>query len=201
LEGARTKGEWRLRMRQLRESLPRERHAGLSRLICRRLEALFSLLGLRRVAVYAAVRGEADLSGLWEPGGARRYFFPRVAGKELVFHEVERPARDLRLGPFGILAPDPGAPAARPGSMDAVLAPGLVFDPAGCRIGWGGGFYDRWAAAAGEGALLVGVGFAFQLVRDGLLPWAPGDRRMDWVVTDREAVRCLPCRYAPGGEE
>jgi len=30
---------------------------------------------------------------------------------------------------------------------------------------------------------------------------APGDWRVDWVVTDREAVRCLPCRYAPGGEE
>jgi 5-formyltetrahydrofolate cyclo-ligase len=188
-------------MRQLREALSPERHAGLSRLLCRRLEALFFLLGLRRVAVYAAVRGEADLSGLWEPGSGRRYFFPRVAGKDLVFHEVERPSRDLRAGEFGIPAPDPGTPAAPAGSMDVILAPGLAFDPSGCRIGWGGGFYDRWVASAGEGALLVGVGFAFQLVRDELLPWSPADRRMDWVVTDREAVRCLPCRYAPGGEE
>lgn len=190
-------------MGQLREALPRERHAGLSRLLCRRLEALLSLLGLRRVAVYAAVRGEADLSGLWEPGGmGRRYFFPRVAGEELVFHEVEKPSRGLHPGEFGIPAPDPVTPAADAGEMDAVLAPGLAFDLAGGRVGSGRGFYDRWAASAPpgeEGPLLVGVGFAFQLVRDGRLPRSPGDRRMDWVVTDREAVRCLPCRYAPGG--
>jgi len=200
LEGARAKGEWRGRMRQLREALPRERHAGLSRLLCLRLEALLSLLGLGRVAAYAAVRGEADLSGLWELGARRRYFFPRVAGKGLVFHEVEKPARDLRPGEFGIPSPDPRSPAAPPAALDAVLMPGLAFDLAGGRVGSGRGFYDRWAASLGKGGpLLVGVGFSFQLVRDGRLPRSPGDRRVDWVVTDREAVRCLSCRYAPGG--
>jgi len=188
-------------MRQFRAALPREQHAGLSRLLCLRLEGLLSLLGLGRVAVYAAVRGEADLAPLWEQGGGRRYFFPRVEGKGLSFHEVERPSRDLRPGEFGIPAPDPRSPAAPPAAMDAVLTPGLAFDLAGGRVGSGGGFYDRWAASLGErGPLLVGVGFSFQLVRDGRLPRSPGDRRVDWVVTDREAVRCLPCRYAPGGE-
>lgn len=186
-------------MRQLRAALPRERHAALSRLLCLRLEALLSLLGLRRVALYAPVRGEADLSALWAADGGRRYFFPRVEGEGLVFREVERPGRDLRPGAFGIPEPGPEAP---PGALEAVLAPGLAFDPSGGRIGSGRGYYDRWAAsfpAGEEGPLRVGVGFTFQLAWEERLPLGPGDRRMDWIVTDREALRCLPCTYAPGG--
>lgn len=195
------KDGWRRRMRALRRALPPRRSQGLSRLLSRRLEGLLAALGAGRIGVYAAVRGEADLSALWEAGNGRAFYFPRVEGDRMTFCAVEDPRRDLEPGAFGIPAPAAGAPPAPPGALDVVLAPGLAFDLFGGRIGSGRGFYDRFLGSCAEHLPVVGVGFAFQLVWDSPLPAEPGDGLVNWVVTDREAVRCLPRRYALGGED
>jgi 5-formyltetrahydrofolate cyclo-ligase len=71
-----------------------------------------------------------------------------------------------------------------------VIVPGLAFDAAGRRLGRGAGHYDRAFPAGRQGApLLVGVGYAFQLVDE--VPAGPHDRRMDVVVTEEREVRVL----------
>ncbi len=179
----------------LRRSLSPDSHRRLSQLICRRLDGLLGTLGAGAVGVYAPVRGEADISWLWRLSGAapaRAFYFPRVSGNGMVFHLARDPDRDLLPDAFGIPAPSAEAPSARPEPLDVVIAPGLAFDLHGARIGSGAGYYDRWAASFGERPLLVGVGFEFQLEWDRSLPSEPSDVHVDWVVTSREAVRCLP---------
>lgn len=188
----------------------RERRAGVSpaeaarrgRLAGRRLDALLLLLGARRVGVYAAVRGELDLSALWGAGGdsGREYYFPRVEGDGLRFCPAARPERALRPGAFGIPEPPPEAPALDAGELDVAVTPGLAFDARGGRLGSGGGFYDRaFRRPPGEagGPLLVGAGYAFQLLVGETLPRDAWDVGVDWVITDREALRCLPRAYMP----
>ena len=70
-----------------------------------------------------------------------------------------------------------------------LLVPLLAFDRAGYRLGYGGGFYDRTLATlrrAAPATLAVGLAFAGQEIeavpRDGL------DARLDWIVTEREAL-------------
>ena len=189
------KKKWRERMGALRRSLSSDSHRRLSQLICRRLGGLLGALGAEAVGVYAPVRGEADISWLWRRSAAelaRAFYFPRVSGNGMVFHLARDPDRDLQPDAFGIPAPSAEAPSARPESLDVVIAPGLAFDLHGARVGSGAGYYDRWAASCGELPMLVGAGFEFQLEWDRSLPSEPFDARMDWVVTSREAVRCLP---------
>ncbi len=88
-------------------------------------------------------------------------------------------------GEFGALIPEAGDEV----DPDVLIVPLLAFDRSGFRLGYGGGFYDRTLAglrAQGE-ALAIGVGFATQEVpqvpRDGM------DARLDWVVTEREALQ------------
>jgi 5-formyltetrahydrofolate cyclo-ligase len=71
-----------------------------------------------------------------------------------------------------------------------ILLPGLAFDQEGHRLGYGGGYYDEVGALVRrEGkALLVGLGFDFQLV--DRCPAADGDVDIDRVVTDARVVRC-----------
>lgn len=47
-------------------------------------------------------------------------------------------------GKFGIPEPDPSCPVAAPNEIGAVLVPGLMADRDGYRLGYGGGYYDRW---------------------------------------------------------
>ena len=194
-EGPSEKNKWRERMGAMRRSLSPDSHRELSQLICRRLDGLLGTLDAGAVGVYAPVRGEADISWMWRRNGhapARAFYFPRVSGNSMAFHLARNPDRDLKPDAFGIPAPSAGAPPAHPEPLEVVVAPGLAFDLYGARIGSGAGYYDRWAASCGERPLLVGAGFEFQLAWDRSLPSEPFDARMDWVVTSREAVRCLP---------
>ncbi|MEQ8545459.1 MAG: 5-formyltetrahydrofolate cyclo-ligase [Roseitalea porphyridii] len=91
-------------------------------------------------------------------------------------------------GAFGIPAPPPSEPALRP---DLVLVPLLAADPAGRRLGQGAGFYDRALAALrqdGRPVLAVGWAMSAQVLRR--VPDGPADMPLDWIVTERRAVRC-----------
>ena len=48
--------------------------------------------------------------------------------------------------------------------LDCVFIPGVVFDRHGYRIGYGGGYYDRFLPRLAPSTLLVGVAYAWQVV-------------------------------------
>jgi 5-formyltetrahydrofolate cyclo-ligase len=106
-------------------------------------------------------------------------------GQPLLFRRWE-PAMELMRGSFRVMTPPPGAPEIIPRLL---LVPLLAFDRAGYRLGYGGGFYDRTIAklrATGE-ALAVGVAFAALEVP--AVPRDDTDQPLDWIVTEREAIR------------
>lgn len=75
----------------------------------------------------------------------KRVAVPKVYGDEMKFLYLE----DLSLvekGYAGIPEPIADGPVADDDTA-LVLMPGLAFDPAGHRIGYGGGFYDKFLAA------------------------------------------------------
>jgi 5-formyltetrahydrofolate cyclo-ligase len=65
----------------------------------------------------------------------------------------------------------------------------VAFDRSGRRVGYGGGFYDRFFPRTRPDAFRAGIGFGAQIV-DGELPGGDFDQRLDAVVTESETVRC-----------
>lgn len=78
---------------------------------------------------------------------------------------------------------EPTGPPVQLSDLGCVLAPGLAFDPAGGRLGRGGGFYDRFLARArSEGnPLVIGVAFDEQIMP--VVPMEEHDAVMDAVLT------------------
>ena len=109
----------------------------------------------------------------------------------MVFHWLDFEDA-LVPGAYGILQPEPSTPPALPGPRVVVLVPGVAFDAQGNRIGFGGGYYDRWLAGGGHGAATVGLAFHEQLA-PALRPEAH-DRPVDVVVTDRQVLDCAAFR-------
>lgn len=67
--------------------------------------------------------------------------------------------------------------------LDLAVAPGLAFDHAGMRLGYGGGHYDRLLALPPlRQAWKIGLAFEMQVVKK--LPGEPWDIAMDTVVTE-----------------
>jgi 5-formyltetrahydrofolate cyclo-ligase len=73
--------------------------------------------------------------------------------------------------------------------VDVVATPAVAFDRTGRRVGYGGGYYDRFLLGTREDALIAGVGLGVQLL-DEPLPEGGFDRRVDVIVTESETVRC-----------
>ncbi len=101
---------------------------------------------------------------------------PKVCGSELRFIFLDESVR-LQAGSFGILEPAGGQEADDPTAL--VLLPGLAFDRLGRRLGYGGGYYDRFLARETE-HLTLALCYGFQLVDE--LPAEPHDVRADAVL-------------------
>ncbi|MCL6636573.1 MAG: 5-formyltetrahydrofolate cyclo-ligase [Alicyclobacillus sp.] len=144
------------------------------------------------VGLYRALSAELDTHALADvlTGQGWRVAYP-VAGADgsLAFYEAT-PATPWRQGRFGIWEPDAAAgaclvPAA---TLFAVVLPGLAYTRSGLRLGYGGGYYDRWLAQPAVRAWRIGMCFACQLAE--CLPVAGHDEPVHWLVTEAEVVAC-----------
>lgn len=70
---------------------------------------------------------------------------------------------------------------------DVVIVPTLGFDSSGFRLGWGGGFYDRFLAAQ-EKSIKVGLCFESGHIKK-LIPVEPHDIKLDFVITEERLYR------------
>ncbi len=76
---------------------------------------------------------------------------------------------------------------ADPTQVDLVLVPGLAFDERGYRIGYGGGWYDRFHSKLREDVKMVGLAYEEQVIPE--LPDEPHDLLLDMVITDQRVIR------------
>lgn len=110
--------------------------------------------------------------------------------RKLRLHRIDAP--DLLVpGTWGIREPVESAPMADGLDVVVVLVPGVAFDPQGGRLGYGGGYYDRFFAelrGAGNNPLKLAPAFDLQLV--DRVPMEAHDERMDRVITESREYRC-----------
>lgn len=110
---------------------------------------------------------------------------PRVEGKQIRFYRIWG-MHDLEPGFRGILEPKADClPAAYKTSL--LLMPGAAFTKNGQRLGYGGGFYDRFLTAEPEHEK-VALAYAFQM-RDAL-PAEAHDRLIDRIITEAGPIDC-----------
>jgi 5-formyltetrahydrofolate cyclo-ligase len=143
----------------------------------------------RTVMLYWSFGSEVSTPPLIERlhGRGTRVALPRILEArdiEVVGYEPGDPTRET---PFGAREPTHG-PAVDPQEIDVVVTPGVAFDRAGRRIGYGGGFYDRFLLLTGAVARIA-LAFELQLL-DGDLPSGAFDLSVEVVVTESRTLRC-----------
>ncbi len=130
-----------------------------------------------RVALYEAFDGEVDTHTIAQAA--------RQAGKQVLHARITHGALEFvvaagfRSGWGGLPVPEGPAVSLQP--LDLILVPGLAFDRAGHRLGFGRGHYDR--ALAQSEACTMGLCYSFQVVPR--LPVAPWDRPVAVLVTEQ----------------
>ncbi|WP_161881756.1 5-formyltetrahydrofolate cyclo-ligase [Deinococcus alpinitundrae] len=167
-----SKTEWRGWARGRQAKLP-----DVSQAVCQQLRVFLRSQGAAVVLAYRALPGEVDVSAL---GADFTLLAPRAHFRptpRLTLHAWESATEPSR---FGVLQPPLGTPEIGQAAVDAVLLPGLAFDVAGVRLGYGGGFYDR--LLVGWPVLTVGVVAGAMLLP--ALPREAHDLPVKWLASE-----------------
>jgi 5-formyltetrahydrofolate cyclo-ligase len=109
---------------------------------------------------------------------------PRVdtATRALELCWLTEPSRDVLPGYRGIPEPRPHCALIAPDAIDWVLVPGVAFDLAGRRLGYGGGYYDRLLPQLRSGVPRIAA--AYEMQRVDRVPAAPHDVLVQALVTE-----------------
>ncbi|MEW6595348.1 MAG: 5-formyltetrahydrofolate cyclo-ligase [Thermodesulfobacteriota bacterium] len=180
----------RQRILAARDALPEAVRQERSAAICARLWEIPAVAAGGTVMVYVSFRSEVETGPLIAEALRRgvTVAVPRteVKAKRLAVYRLSDPGRELRPGYCGIMEPDPARAApVEPAAIDVVILPGSVFDRHGGRLGYGGGYYDRFLALEAPRALRVAVAFDMQVV--ARVPVLAHDMRLHWLVTESGA--------------
>jgi 5-formyltetrahydrofolate cyclo-ligase len=154
-------------------------------------EKLFQHLGRQAtpdviVSLYIPLRAEVPVTDLTDRLRKAGYTLalPRVAtlGAPLVFNvwdgtpPADRDAKGIPCATGDEVTPD------------FVVVPMVGFDRRGHRLGYGAGMFDRTLAAFGTSVRTVGVAYQMQEVPH--IPDDAHDHPLDWIVTEREVIKC-----------
>jgi 5-formyltetrahydrofolate cyclo-ligase len=180
----------RARILRERDATPAEDRATASASIAALLLAREDFASSKTVLLTLPFGSEWDTRALLRAAlaGAKTVALPRVnlATRMLDICAITRIEHDPVPGYRGI--PEPGAHCELLGvaSIDWVLVPGVAFDRAGHRIGYGGGYYDRLLPLLRADAHRVAGAFELQLVDH--VPAASHDVAVDAVVTEARSI-------------
>ena len=177
------KQELRKKCKAIRLNLGTEARQAGSLAICARLSTWDVLKQAEVILTYMPMRTEVDLRPLLVKFPEKRWLIPRILSGEngqMVFHPFE--PEHLVLHPFGMAEPASTLPQISPSEIQLVLVPGLAYDGSGWRLGYGGGFYDRFLSKF-EG---VSVGIVFKDLLLERLPHGEFDVRVGWIVSESE---------------
>jgi 5-formyltetrahydrofolate cyclo-ligase len=160
------------------------RHA--SQAICARLATWDVFRASNIILTYMRIGTEVDLRPLLADFPKKRWLLPRIIPGEdgcMVFHPYD--PHNLILHSFGMANPAPHLRQVSPAEIQLVLVPGLAFDRSGWRLGYGGGYFDRFLMDFGG----VSAGVVFQTLLLDALPHGEYDIPMQWLVTEDTLIK------------
>ena len=111
----------------------------------------------------------------------KRLGVPRCIEKGVMEVRSVTSLDQLKPGMYGIPEPDEACPLICPGEIDLAFVPCLSCSRDGRRLGYGGGYYDRYLARTG----CRRIALCQEKMTEEAIPAEEWDLRMDGVITEK----------------
>lgn len=185
--------ELRTSLLKARDKLTSEQVLAHSRLVQRYLQQMANFKEANLIMGYMAIRNEVLTEGILATAlrQGKRVALPRVIKEQraIIPALVGDLQRDLVLGSYNIPEPNPNTLVPiNPAHINLVLVPGVVFDQQGNRLGYGGGYYDRFLPRCHK-AIFVALCYHFQIIKDLNPLVEEHDQKVHFLVTE-QGVMC-----------
>lgn len=184
------KRKLRRRMKELRRAQSTAENAILSEQIKQKLLALQCVCDAQSIMAYYPHQGEVDLREFLKEciESGKRIALPRIVHRGVMVAVRYTADCDMHHNIHGIEEPKQGTEI-DPSDIDLVIVPAVALGEDLHRIGYGGGYYDRYLTKTT--ATKIGVGFDFQIVPH--LPKHAHDVPLDLIVSELRTIGELPC--------
>lgn len=137
------------------------------------------------VFIYVSFANEVDTHRIIEYalGLGKKVCVPRVINRSEGMKALFiRCLGELKLSKFGILEPKDSENFVRQEDIDLCIIPGLAFDKNGGRIGYGGGYYDRFFST--NGSRKIALAYEFQILKN--IPREKHDILVNGLITEKD---------------
>ena len=180
-----TKQDIRKKIFAARKACTDQQVEAWSREITQRVIALPAFKRAERMMAYADYNHEVVTRYLieeaWKAG--KEVAVPKVHGKDMIFYRL-LDFNQLKPGYYGI--PEPECGEAVDWEDALMIMPGVAFDRENHRVGYGGGFYDRYLQKH-SGFTSAALAYEFQIA--DRIPRQEHDQTVDYIVTPKESIR------------
>lgn len=168
-----------------RANLGEEERKNKSWLIRQKVLDLPEYKQAQTVMLFLNFRDEVETTGLAETtlASKKRLILPRCAPNGILLPIEVRDLRvDIEPGIWGIREPKLNLGEVEPSEVDLVIVPGAGFDLQGNRLGYGGGYYDRFFMRLKPSVPRIAIGFECQIIEE--VPVDKHDAKMNLLITE-----------------
>lgn len=142
------------------------------------------------ILAYISFRNEVDVSKIIEKAWNlnKQVLIPKtnLTKKNIQPYEINSWG-ELQIGNYQLLEPIIDNKETFPiADVEVVLVPGVAFDKNGYRLGYGGGFYDRFFATCQTTLYKIGVAYDFQVIDE--LPVLDHDCIVNEIITEKQII-------------
>lgn len=139
------------------------------------------IISSKNILIYVSKDEEVDtkeiIKELWKLN--KNVFVPKVEGNIINFYLIKK-FNDLEIGYYGILEPISHVKY-QDNINTCIIVPGLLFDKNYNRLGYGGGYYDRFLT--NKNIYKIGICFSTMIVDKIIVEKT--DIKMDEIITER----------------
>lgn len=176
-------------MLELRGNLCEDEIAILSADIKQKLQSIKCVQEAHCIMAYCSHKGEVSLHEFMHEclDDGKRIALPCIVSNGVMIATEYAKNSALHLNKYGIFEPTEISEI-NPDEIDVIIVPAVAFDESLNRIGYGGGYYDRFLRSID--AIKIGVGFDFQIVKR--LPISAHDMPLNLVVSEKRVIGTMP---------
>lgn len=185
-----TKDDLRSLFLNFRNNIKKEQVLEASIQIKNKFFQLKEVIDSEKFLIYHSYRNEVITHGMIKRllMDRKTVYLPYCLKKtnQLGISKINNLDTDLIEGTYGIKEPKEraGLPITE---LDVVVVPGIAFTYDGFRLGYGGGYYDRFLARLPQKTLTIGLIYQSLLVES--LPVGKHDRQVEIIITEEEVIR------------
>ena len=150
-----------------------------SKKIQKRINKVYAFKDAQKIGLYYPIGSEILTQDIIQEliSKGKEVFLPKVIGENMEFRKIED-FGSLEIGNFDIMEPKENCKVDN--DLDIIVVPTVGISPAGVRLGYGHGFYDKFLSK--RDITSISLILEKQIIKN--IPKSEYDINMDWIITE-----------------